>query len=249
VLLRAPVGRADRSFLTLLKAWAEARSIGDYYGKLKHDRVFQTLGGQIAIFALWARSDVKIGSVRAFLKRLHEQELVSPATLIKVVAILAKRKALQTLAGEEAIKTRANIEAENEVTYKASLYAELARAILQASTDEAAAYFRLGLEQLDAIGSGDYRFTNELLLFASSIKGQELEERDFHTLTNVCELNLTNEPEKFPWFAFAKAMSRISGCRGLTKLSRWDDRSKVGLDYTLLPYLTALVNDGKIESE
>ncbi len=198
----------------MLKAWADARSIGDYYGKRKHDPVFQILGGQIATFALWARSDLKIDSVRAFLKRLHEQEIVSPATLIQVVAILAKRKSLRTLAGEEAIKTRANIEAENEVTYKASLYAELARAILQASTDEAAAYFRAGLDQLDAIGSGDYHFTNELLLFASSVKGQELEERDFHTLTNICELNLTDEPEKFPWFAFAQGDVTGFGLQG-----------------------------------
>jgi hypothetical protein len=249
VLLRAPVGKADHAFLTLLKAWADARRIGDYYGKRKYDRVFQILGGQIATFVLWARSDLKIGSVRAFLKRLHEQEIVSLATLIQVVAILAKRKSLRTLAGEEAIKTRANIEAENEVTYKASLYAELARAILQASTDEAAAYFRAGLDQLDAIGSGDYQFTNELLLFASSVRGQELDERDFHTLTNICELNLTDEPEEFPWFAFAKAMSRVAGCRGLAKLSRWDDRSKVSMACTLLPYLTAIVDDGKIAPE
>ena len=102
---------------------------------------------------------------------------------------------------------------------------------------------------MDAIGSGDYQFTNELLLFASSVRGQELDERDFHTLTNICELNLTDEPEKFPWFAFGKALSRVSGCRGLAKLSRWDDRSKVSLDYTLLPYLTALVDDRTISPE
>jgi hypothetical protein len=249
VLLRSPVGQADQAFHRLLKAWAAARGIGDYYGKRKYDRVFELLGGQIATFAFWARSDLKIGSVRAFLERLHEQEIVAPATLIQVVSILAKRKTLKALAGEEAIKARASVEAENEVTYKASLYARLARAILQASTDEAAAYFRAGLDQLDAIGSGDYHFTNELLLFASSLRGQELDERDFHTLTNICELNFTDEPEKFPWFAFGKAMARISGCRGLAKLSRWDDRSKVGLDCTLLPYLTALVGDGKIASE
>ena len=163
--------------------------------------------------------------------------------------MMAKRQSLRTLAGEEAIKTRSKIETENEVTFKASLYAELARAILHASIDESAAYFRAGLDQMDAIGSGDYDFTNELLLFASSVRGHELDERDFHTLTNICELNLPDDPEKFPWFAFAKAMSRVSGCRGLAKLSRWDDRSKVSLDYTLLPYLTALVDDGKIAPE
>ena len=38
-------------------------------------------------------------------------------------------------------------------------------------------------------------------------------------------------------------------CRGLAKLARWDDRSKISLDYTLLPYLTALIDDNKIEPE
>ena len=248
-LLRAPVGKADNAFRHLLTAWADARSIGDYYTARKHDPFFQMMGCQVAAFALWARSDLKIGSAREFLNRLHEQERVSSATLIQIVAIMAKRKTLQSLAGEEAIKIRSIIEAENEVTHKASLYAELARAILHTSTDEAATYFRAGLDQMDAIGSGDYQFTNELLLFASSLRGQELEDRDFHTLTNICELNLTDEPEKFPWFAFGKAMSRLSGCRGLAKLSRWDDRSKVSLDYTLLPYITALIEDRKIAPE
>ena len=248
--LKAPVGKADNAFLTLLKAWVDARSIGDYYGTQKHDPFFQILGCQIATFALWARSDLKIGSARAFLKRLHEQEIVPAATLTQIVAMLAKRRPMQTLAGEEAIKTRSKIEIENVVTFKASLYAELARAILHASVDEATAYFRAGLDQMDSIGSGDYEFTNELLLlFAPSLRGQELEERDFHTLTNICELNLTDEPEKFPWFPFRKAMSRVSGCRGLAKLSRWDDRSKASLCYTLLPYLIALVKDGKVEPE
>jgi hypothetical protein len=247
--LREPVGKADKAFLALLRVWAEASNRGDYYSKRKHDAFFQFLGSQIATFALWARSDLKIASVRALIMRLREQKIVSPATLIKNVAIMAKRKSLQALAGEEAIKTRSIIETENEVTFKASLFAELARAILSASTEEAAAYFRRGLDQLDAIGSGDYEFTNELLLFASSVRGQELDERDFHTLTNICELNITDEPEKFPWFAFGRAMSRVSGCRGLAKLSRWDDRAKVSLGYTLLPYLTALVDDGKIAPE
>ena len=44
-------------------------------------------------------------------------------------------------------------------------------------------------------------------------------------------------------------MSRTSGPRGLAKLSRWHDRGKISLEYTLLPYLNALVWDGKIAPE
>jgi hypothetical protein len=57
------------------------------------------------------------------------------------------------------------------------------------------------------------------------------------------------EPEKFCWGAFAAGLSKTAGVRGLAKLSRWDDRSKIHLSNTLLPYLTALVDDGKIEPE
>lgn len=248
-LLGAPAGKADNAFLALLTAWVNARNTGRRYGTEKLSYFFQMLGCQIATFALWARSDLKAASVRAFLKRLHEQEIVAPSTLIEVVATLARRKPFQTLAGQEAIKVLPLIESENDVTHRASLYADLARAILPASTDEAATYFKAGLDQMDAIGSGDYEFTNELLLFASSLRGDELDEQDFHTLSNICELNLTDEPGKFYWFAFGKAMSRVASCRALAKLSRWDDRSKVSLKYTLLPYLTALVDDGKIQPE
>lgn len=101
---------------------------------------------------------------------------------------MAQRKSLQSLAGEQAIKTQALIEREDEVNYRASLFGALGRAMLPASVDEASVYFRNGLEQMDAIGSGDYQFTNELLLFASQIIGNELDECDFHTLTNICEL-------------------------------------------------------------
>jgi hypothetical protein len=247
-LLGAAAGKADRAFLTLVKAWADARTRRDNYGH-DHDPFFQTLGCHVAIFALWARSDIGMSSVRAFLTLFHEQEVVSVAELIRVVGTMARRASLQELAGEQAIKARSLIEAENDVTLKGSLYADLARAILPASMDEGASHFRAGLDQIDAIGSGDYEFTNELLLLASAAQGQELDERDFHTLTNICELNLTDEPEKFPWPAFGKAMSRVSGCRGLAKLSRWADRSKASLRYTLLPYLTALLSDGKIAPE
>jgi hypothetical protein len=248
-LLSAPAREGDKAFVALLETWAQARRAREGYGTEKFNRFFQILGCQMAVFALWARSDVQTSSVKLFIKCLHEQEILGTSRLIEIVAVLAKRAPLQGLAGEEAMQAKLLIDTENDVTSKASYYADLARAILPASRDEAAAYFKAGLEQLDAIGSGDYQFTNELLLFAASLKGNELDERDFHTLTNICELNMPEEAEKFPWFAFAKGLSRTAGCQALAKLSRWDDRSKIPLKYTLLPYLTALIDDGKIKPE
>ena len=168
-------------------------------------------------------------------------------TLSHVVSILAGRRLLKTLAGELAVKARVLIEADDDVTSRASQLGALGRAMLPASIDEASVYFRDGVEQMDAIGSGDNQFTNELLLFISNTKGGELKECEFHTLTNICELNLGGEAEKFPWGAFGHALSKTAGPRGLAKLSRWDDRRTIALSNTLLPYLTALVEDGKMD--
>ena len=59
--------------------------------------------------------------------------------------------------------------------------------------------------------------------------------------------NQNKNKEKFPWMAFASGLARTSGCRILAKLGRWDDRDKISLDYTLLPYLTALIQQDKID--
>lgn len=246
--LAASPNSVDKAFIELLQAWEVARKVRDPYRTEKIDNFFHLLGFDAAILALWSRSELKPASVKRFLTTAQKQ-YVGAQKLIQIVSILAKRPTLNDLAGEQALEARRLIEAEDDVTQRASLFADLSRAMLPASIDEASVYFRDGLEQMDAIGSGDWEFTNELLLFASSIKGDELDESDFHTLTNICELNIGEEPEKFPWGAFARGLSRVAGPRGLAKLSRWDDRTKIPLKNTLLPYLTALVCDGKIAPE
>ena len=55
------------------------------------------------------------------------------------------------------------------------------------------------------------------------------------------------EPEKFFWGAYGRGISKAAGLRGLVKLSRWDDRAKIALNNTLLPYLTGLLENGKID--
>ena len=248
--LGCPLRKADQPFQNLIGVWVKVRKLREgYYYEQQFNHFFHLLGTYMVVFALWVRSDLKATSVRVLLRCLHEEDYLSPSTLIEVISIISVRRRFDSIAGEEAVKARTLIEREDDVETRASLFAKLARAILPVSAPDAAEYFRVGLEQLDAIGSGDYDFTNELLLFASSVKGNELAEKDFHTLTNICELNMSYEEEKFPWAAFATAMSRTSGPRALAKLSRWHDRGKITLDYTLLPYLTALLRDDKIAPE
>ena len=249
--LGTPLGQGDRPFQDLVRVWEQLRTNheGYYYYELQFNDFFQLLGTRIVTFALWARPDLKATSVRFLLKHLHKQDYLSPSTLIEVVATIATKPRFDAIAGEQAMRAKSRIELEDDVDTRSELFAKLARAILPTSAVDAAEYFRIGLEQLDAIGSGDYEFTSELLDFASSIKGDELSEKNFHTFTNICELNMPYDPKKFPWGTFATAMSRTSGARGLAKLSRWHDRGKIDLEYTLLPYLTALVRNGKIVPE
>ena len=244
--LAASARTIDKRFIALVEAWEQARKNRDHYRVEDIDPFFQFLGLDTVLFILWSRNELKPQSIERMLTAVHAH-MSNASDLVRIVAILAQRPPLHSISGEQAIKARAMIEKEDEVTHRASLYGALGRAILPASLDEAAVYFRDGLEQMDAIGSGDYLFTNELLLFASEMKGNELEEQSFQTLSNICELNMGDEPEKFFWGAYGRGMAKAAGIRGLAKLSRWDDRNRISLCNTLLPYLTGLLEAEKID--
>ena len=243
--LSATPRQIDERFVLLVEEWENARKSNNPYRTDDLDSFFQFFGLEVTLFVLWTREELQEASIQRFLTAVHAHN-VGPANLIQIIAILARRSPLQTVAGEQAVKARILIKGEDEVNYRAELYAALSRAMLPASPEEASHYFREGLEQMDAIGSGDYEFTNELLLFASTIKGDELGERDFHTLSNIAELNLGEEPEKFFWGAYGRGLAKAAGLRGLAKLSRWDDRTRISFANTLLPYLIGLLEHGKI---
>lgn len=247
-MLSSRNGQGDKPFLYLIAIWEKLRKKREHYSESSETNLFfDVLGRQLLMFSLWSRKDLKVSSVETFVTKMSEDAAAHTETLIEVCTILSKRSELQELAGKTALKAKRLIENEDEVVRRASLFAQLSRAIMPASVDETASYFRAGLEQMDVIGSGDYQFTNELLIFAGQLKGDELEEIDIHTLSNICELNMPSEEEKFPWSAFAYGLSRTSGLKTLAKLGRWDDRNKVSLNYTLLPYLSALIEEDKID--
>ena len=105
---------------------------------------------------------------------------------------------------------------------------------------EATALFTRGLADLDAIGSGDHAFTNELLWFAKSITAGPLPSENGSRLAKICELNV-DDSRKFPWPLAAAASPGCWGTAYLAQLSRWHDRDKVTLDLTLPPALSFLV--------
>ena len=246
--LSAPAGKASSAFRKLLATWKEVSRPSEHYYRERDERPFYMIGREALTFAVWARDDLSEASVRSFTDILLDRG-EGPYRLIEIVSVLSGRRSTQELALELAAPARAGIEKDDDVTSRASLFMDLSRAVLPASRDDASHFFRAGLEQMDAIGSGDYEFTNELLLFASQLQGGELSSEDIHVLSNICELNVGEESDKFPWGAFARGMVRASGLRGLAKLSRWDDRRKVPLDYTLLQYLSICLEARKISPE
>lgn len=243
-----PRERRNRGSLTpLLDLWIELRNKRDYYsGGTDVQHHHNAVGERLLSMVLAADPKLDAAEVQRYVQAVSEDGVAPIANVIDIVGILAARAPFQVLAGATANKMKAAIECEDEVDQRASLFADLARAIAPASRDEAVEYFRMGLEQMDAIGSGDYQFVNELMQFASSLHGDELANPDSHTFSNICELNL-GEEHKFDWAMYGSAMAKASGLKGLAKLARWEDRDRISLDYTLLPYLRALLECDKID--
>lgn len=247
-VLRSRRNQANKPFLALLKACVEAGKGSRQYGTSTPDHFFRILGLEICMFVLWTRDDLSRTAVRSFLKSATALQMVGAVTHIQIVSILAKRPGLADLALTQTQMIKGLIAQEDDVTQRSGLYASFARALLPASPGDASEYFKIGLDQLDAVGSGDMEFTNELLIYAASTRGGEVSESDHHTLTNISELNMY-ESDKFPWQPFAAGLAKVGGCSVLAKLTRWDDREKASLEYTLLPYLTGLLREGKIMGE
>lgn len=232
----------------LLDLWPELLRCNDYQsGGTDAQRQRLLVADRLLTLAFEAAPSLEHAEVVNYLEAVQARGVSDIPHLISIVSVLAVRPEFQALAGATANIAKKAIEREDEVKQRAALFADLARAVSPASQQEAVVYFHRGLEQMDAVGSGDYQFVNELMQFAASLHGEELSDEDSHTLSNICELNLGEEENKFNWGLYGMAMARVSGVKGLAKLARWEDRGRVTLDYTLLPYVRALIHLEKID--
>lgn len=242
-------GSAAPSLVPLTARWITLRNTDDYdSGGRSAQRQHNTVVERLLALALAANDSFPEGEVAAYIDAASELVATPLSSLTRLVELLASRPAFHAMAGTLAIKARAAIEKEHDVTDRAAHFARLGQAIALASPAEAVAYFRKGLEQMDAIGSGDYHFVEGLMHFAGALTGEGLSQRESHTLSNICELNL-GEEQKFGWGSYGAAMSRVSGVAGLARLARWQDRGRISLDFTLLPYVRALLEDDKLDAE
>jgi hypothetical protein len=173
---------------------------------------------------------------------LNNCEFVSAHDRIRFVGMLSAYPDCHVHAGRMGVEAVKAIEREDEITQRAGLLADLARGILPADRSEAAILFKHGLTELDAIGSGDWQFTNKLLSFAASLRDRSLKPLTALRLAKVCELN-NYDSRKFPWPLAARAFSRAWGLGYLAQIARWHDRDKTDLDLTLPASLTFLIRD------
>lgn len=242
--------KRDECLFDLIRIWEKLREKRDRHsshGEVNH--FMNQLGTSLIKFCIRADKQLSITSIDCFFEKLIANQTASATEIVHLIELISDRSELHSLSGKIAVAADNLIENESDVANRAALLSRLSRSIMSVSTEESAHYFRKGLDQLDAIGSGDYEFTYELLNYASNISGVEMDDQAFHTLSNICELNMYSEEERFPWWQFAQALSNISGGKTLARLARWHTRGKISLNYTLLPYITALIEKNKIDPE
>ena len=174
--------------------------------------------------------------------RLSQSEFIYASARIQFVSLFSERVECHAIAGRAATDAMKVIGLEDEVQNRASSFARLARALLPANKTEANLLFKRGLTELDAIGSGDFDFMNELLSFAASVRGGTVKPAAALRLAKICELN-NYDLDKFPWIQTAKAFSRIWGTKYLAQIARWHDRGKVDLELTLPAAISFLWRD------
>jgi len=243
-------GERDAALASFFEGWKAtlAAAQKDYYYPKETARYLDNLYSTCALHVLIALDIFTPQAGLALAEWMQRSEFVSTHLCIDLVEHFAMDEKTSALAGRMAAEVLRAIEAEDDVQHRSNLIARLARALLPANRAEATALFSRGLSELDAIGSGDQSFTNELLKFASSLAAEPLRSETAHRLAKICELNVYDS-HKFPWPLAAAAFSRIWGGSYLAQIARWHDRRKADLKLTLPCALSSLVRDRFVSPE
>ncbi|EFL53145.1 AAA ATPase [Solidesulfovibrio fructosivorans JJ]] len=176
---------------------------------------------------------------------LQSASTLAPETIIYFVRLLAGRLNCHKQAGKMAVLAVKHIERDRDIQCRSRLFASLSRALLQANRSESTDLFKRGLQELDAIGSGDYEFAHELLQFAITLRGGHLQPNLALRLAKICEINVYDS-DKWHWPLTAKAFARAVGAPYLAQIARWHDRDIVKLSLTLPSALTYMVKEGAL---
>lgn len=170
----------------------------------------------------------------------------APYQKLRVLAHLARRPPLHSLAGEFARHISEQIRKDENIGSRGVGYADLAETLVPMSVDEAREYYRQGLSQLDQMGGEDYQQIYSLLHYGVVQPGGELSPAAAQRLMNLCQAIAHYEPSKFGWTLFGRSAANSIGFAAIAKLVRWKDQDVVELSYGLPQLVCYLAKEGKL---
>lgn len=190
-------------------------------------------------------------ATKSRLSSLRDWLLDSKATFTQTLTNLARIAAVLgqgDLAIQLVSRAKDQIMAEHaEARSRADDLANIARAVLPVSKDEAKEYFRLALEVIDRLGEDVYSRVFALARIASRVgeSGKPSTELAYRLARSV-ELLAAHNDHKFPWHEAAEAIAALSPASGFAISARWRDREKVSTSSSLVPIVHRLLESGEL---
>jgi len=173
-----------------------------------------------------ATAETSVGALRAWIG--SKEHLIGPDTLTAMCRIAARTKELSGLALELAVAAFESLEASREnAEIRTDAYQLLARAVLPASSTEAAAYFNRAVEISSRIGDENLdRWSALLHLAEASAQKDHPRPRSAYRLARVAELTYeyVARDKYFDWQRTVDALLGLCSPSALAILSRWRDR-------------------------
>jgi hypothetical protein len=151
---------------------------------------------------------------------------------------------------ELAAKAAQIVEAEHmSAGTAAGCLADLAKAVLPVSPEEARAYLDQGFKILDRLDD-EARHRLELLFALAHKAGKEctIESKEAYRLGRVTELVHAYDDYKFPWYYASASIAELCPSSSLAIISRWRDRKQGPFDETLPAATKRLAEKGNIPS-
>jgi hypothetical protein len=148
-----------------------------------------------------------------------------------------------------AIATGEKLKAETSVNARIGQMAALAHALWPASVVEARSYFLAGLQLADSFSSDDIEETYGLLAVAEAYRGPRLSAETVHSFQRLCEMQMSDDEDRYDWRAHAFALARIGGLDALAISSRLLSRGRGGLKCNHHQICAALTETQKLSPE
>ena len=166
---------------------------------------------------------------------------------ISVLELFAEMPDLSDVSGDFAKAISLAIRSNEQIDQRGRDYGDLAASLLPVSVDEAKAYYRRGLAELDQIGADDYDVIYAMLHFAGRQKGGFINEELAHRFMNLTQTISSNDSSKFGWTLFGRVAGRSLGRSAIYKLLRWDEQDVAEYSYGLPQAACFLAEEGALD--